>query len=231
MANPQDAQKQIEELKSQFEFSSQMQKAAQDSQTALIEALRDLIKSSQKKSGMTRKDLLTMIMPALTTIAALVIGYFIWQGQNETQQRNWLNQQKIQQDNSLSDKKLATRFALTEEFYKRKLDAYEDINKQLTSLLESFERNGLDGTANKDFADRLELLKSASATRRMYISNEIVEGVDEIWVGAIESSQKNEPYPVQSAVDGVGATMRSEVESLIDTLTPDTANRLNVREK
>jgi len=78
-----------------------------------------------------------VVLPiVLTTGLGLMVWYFQNQIQRKVDENNRAIQSKVDENNRL----LSTRQALTEEFYKQKLDEYKKIGKVIAKLREALDR-------------------------------------------------------------------------------------------
>ena len=132
-----------------------------------------------------RGSVVKIVLPIiLTTTLGLLVWYFENKIQTQATENNRSIQSKVEENNRL----LSTRLALTEEFYKRKLDAYEKTCTQIASLEESIER--YDGLAlNPDVgtqaSDSMSAVDHLSKSDFLYLSPKFKDELTDLWkIGA-----------------------------------------------
>lgn len=126
-------------------------------------------------------SLVKVVLPiVLTAVLGLVVWYFQNQIQKKADANNLSIQSKVEENNRL----LSTRLALTEEFYKRKLDAYEKTCTWIARLEESLDRydelqiNPEVGTQATDSMRAVDLLSKSDF---LYLSSKFKSQLGDLW--------------------------------------------------
>jgi hypothetical protein len=98
--------------------------------------------SAMKAIAASRKeDWLGYVMKVvLPVILPILLGFFVWYGQKKIETQVDTNKTEIQSKVDENNRMLQTRLALTEEFYKRKLNAYEKTCGEIANLRASLDR-------------------------------------------------------------------------------------------
>jgi hypothetical protein len=117
-------------------------------------------------------EILKVLVPtAFTTL----FGLYIWNVQTEIKNKVDRNSQMLQ-----------TRLALSEEFYKRKLDVYQDACKRVASVKEALDQASTDDMKTETEAiDRLAELDRFNKTNTLYMSDELEKGLSDLWSSGI----------------------------------------------
>ena len=133
-----------------------------------------------------RGSVIKIVLPIiLTTTLGLLVWYFENKIQTKADENNRSIQSKVEENNRL----LSTRLALTEEFYKRKLDAYEKTCTQIARLEESLER--YDGLAlNPDVgtqaSDSMNAVDHLSKSDFLYLSPKFKDQLSDLWQTGVD---------------------------------------------
>ncbi len=212
-----------------LEISAQTAQSIQSSQKALMAELKETVENAdknnqklfigkteleEKKSDVAKRDWLQIGLPSLTPIIVAILGYFIW-----TQQTD------IQQQIAKQDKTFAMRMSITEEFYKRKLNVYEDINKQMLKLINDL-KNSSANIAKEEVNKTFRALNFASKSQRLYLTEKVAKGVDDVWFAGIACEQASEEsdgirdvIPVEAKITDVQTEMRREIGDTMSELS------------
>jgi hypothetical protein len=119
-----------------------------------------------------------------------------------------------------SGKRLATRLALTQEFYKRKLSVYEEADKQMAAVigcLEDLRLNPDDSAQTTAAFDNVRKLSDVSKTNGLYMTKEVSEGLNDVSFTVADSPPLNgKPgsnlKTITDKADKVEAQMKKELE-------------------
>lgn len=87
--------------------------------------------------------------------------------------------------------------SVTQEFYKRKLDVYKNINEQIFKLINALDNPNSDeisvSDAEKDeVVNTLKALELESKSQRLYFHDPVAKGVEDVLETAIACSQQIE---------------------------------------
>ena len=117
-------------------------------------------------------EILKVTIP--TAFTALV-GLYIWNVQTEIKN-------KVDQNSQL----LQTRLALSEEFYKRRLDVYQDACKRVASVKEALDQASVEDMKTETQAiDSLAELDRFNKTNTLYMSDDLEKGLSDLWSSGI----------------------------------------------
>jgi hypothetical protein len=122
-------------------------------------------------SALLWEVLKVMIPTAFTTL----FGLYIWNVQTDIKNKVDRNSQMLQ-----------TRLALSEEFYKRRLDVYQDACKRVASVKEALDQASLDDMKTEiEAVDRLAELDRFNKTNTLYMSDDLEQGLSDLWSSGI----------------------------------------------
>jgi spermidine/putrescine-binding protein len=118
-----------------------------------------------------------------------------------------------------ASKKLATRLAVTEAFYKRKLAVYEDADKQMVAVvgcLEDLRLSPSDAQLTTAF-DNVRKLTDTAKTNGLYLTQDVADGLVDVAFTASNSpplngTQGNNLKTVTEKVGKVESQMKKELE-------------------
>lgn len=117
----------------------------------------DQLLKKQKESK--RWDILLAICTAL-------IGFAVWKAQSG-----------IQAHIDEASREVTTRLAITQQFYSRKLATYEDVHRQMATLVRSLKDARFNTGAKKTAVDSLNELYVSYTTNSLYLSNDLVSHI------------------------------------------------------
>ncbi len=128
-----------------------------------------------------RGSAIKIVLPIILSAA---LGLLVWYFENKIQTQAAENNRSIQGKVEENNRLLSTRLALTEEFYKRKLDAYEKTCTQIARLEESLERyDGLE--LNPDVGaqatDSMNAVDHLSKSDFLYLSPKFKDQLSDLW--------------------------------------------------
>lgn len=171
--------------------------------------LRDKIEGDTRsvlaKVEETKESKFFKVALALSPVLATAfLGWLVWEAQ--------LSANEKIENNS---KQLASRLVLTEEFYKRKFDVYQDAYKKMLRLLaavKNLELNRQDANGNKEAVTCLNELYLSSQTNGLYMTDEVSKGLQEVWNTALTLPQFD---PTANGNTGALKAKITEVEKLM----------------
>lgn len=146
-------------------------------------------------------------------ILPVVLGFVIWGLQLSTNQ-------KIDS----TSKKLATRLALTEAFYKKKLAVYEDADKQMAGIMESLKVLRLDpsdSSVRKLVTDNVTKLSELSKTNGLFLTKDVSEGLMEVAfmaAGMTNALPAIKLQPLTDKIASVEKVMTDELQGQMGSL-------------
>ena len=146
-------------------------------------------------------------------ILPVVLGFVIWGMQLSTNQ-------KIDS----TSKKLATRLALTEAFYKKKLAVYEDADKQMAGIMEALKVLRLDpgdSSVRKLVTDNVTKLSELSKTNGLFLTKDVSEGLTEVAfmaAGLTNAQPAIKLQPLTDKIAGVEKAMTDELQGQMGSL-------------
>lgn len=125
-----------------------------------------------------------------------------------------------------ASKKLAARLALTEEFYKKKLGVYEDVDKQMIVILGALNDLRLDpssGERRAAVADNLRKLNDMSTMNDLYLSKTIKDATSDVSYTAVGCLQAGSKPPtgmqsLQNKVNQAEQLMKNELQGQLGSL-------------
>jgi len=139
-------------------------------------------------------------------ILPVVLGFLIWGLQLSTNQ-------KIDS----TSKKLATRLALTEAFYKKKLAIYEDADKQMAGIMEALKVLRLDpgdSSVRKVVTDNVRKLSELSKTNGLFLTKDVSEGLAEVAFMAAGMTNSQPAIKLQPLTDKVASVEKAMTDEL-----------------
>jgi hypothetical protein len=139
-------------------------------------------------------------------ILPVVLGFVIWGLQLNTNQ-------KIDS----TSKKLATRLALTEAFYKKKLAVYEDADKQMAGIMESLKVLRLDpsdSSVRKLVTDNVTKLSELSKTNGLFLTKDVSEGLTEVAFMAAGMTNAQPAIKLQPLTDKIASVEKAMTDEL-----------------
>jgi hypothetical protein len=116
-----------------------------------------------------------VFMVALPIILSTILGLMIFNAQ-----------QRIQKDVSDKSENLKTQLALMQEFYSKKLGVYEEIHKQIASLVDSLQSVQINPESVGKASENLRAVNQAYKINNLYLSNELAEQLKALWELGIE---------------------------------------------
>lgn len=146
-------------------------------------------------------------------ILPVVLGFIVWGLQLKTNQ-------KIDS----TGKRLATRLALTEAFYKKKLAVYEDADKQVAGIMEVLKDLSLDpsdSNMRKLAADNVRKLSELTKTSGLFLRKDVSEGLAEVAfmaAGMTNSQPAVELQPLTDKIKSVEKAMTDELQGQMGSL-------------
>jgi len=146
-------------------------------------------------------------------ILPVVLGFVIWGLQLSTNQ-------KIDS----TSKKLATRLALTEAFYKKKLTVYEDADKQMAGIMEALKVLKLDPSdsrVRKLVTDNVRGLSELSKTNGLFLTKDVSGGLAEVAfmaAGMTNSQPAIKLQPLTDKIASVEKVMTDELQGQMGSL-------------
>ena len=165
--------------------------------TALKEEFASRHDSAMK--AMEDRDKRGQVMKvALPIILSAALGLLVWYFENKIQTQATENNRSIQGKVEENNRLLSTRLALTEEFYKRKLDAYEKTCTQIARLEESLERYDglqLNPDVGVQATDSMNAVDHLSKSDFLYLSPKFKDQLGDLWkigVDRMSGSSGNE---------------------------------------
>jgi hypothetical protein len=168
----------------------------QDEGNELLKALKedvasrhDSVMKAIEASG--KGDWRKVVLPIILTTS---LGFFVWYGQNKIQAKVDNNKTEIQSKVDENNRLLSTRLALTEEFYKRRLNAYEKTCGEIANLRASLDRL-------RELEDNPDVGQQAFASVRavndlrksdlLYLSNDFKNDLADLWGYGIDRMKVN----------------------------------------
>jgi len=116
-----------------------------------------------------------VFMVALPIVLSTILGFMIFNAQ-----------QRIQKDVSDKSENLKTQLALMQEFYKKKLGVYEEIHKQIASLVDSLQSVQINPESVGKASENLRAVNQTYKINNLYLSNELAEQLKALWELGIE---------------------------------------------
>ena len=153
----------------------------------ILKALKEDLTSrheSAMKAMEDRDKRGSAIKIVLPIILSAALGLLVWYFENKIQTQATENNRSIQGKVEENNRLLSTRLALTEEFYKRKLDAYEKTCTQIARLEESLERyDGLElnPEVGTQATDSMNAVDHLSKSDFLYLSPKFKDQLSDLW--------------------------------------------------
>ena len=155
-----------------------------------------------------------VVLPiVLTTVLGLMVWYFQNQIQRKADENNRAIQGKVEENNRL----LSTRMALTEEFYKRKLDEYEKTGKVIAKLRESLDRYDeleVNPEIGKQASDNTNAVYRSSKSDFLYLSPEFRAQLLELYDIGVDIMRREENPDVKKK-------LADQIKNLTDEMNHD----------
>ncbi len=146
-------------------------------------------------------------------VLPVILGFVIWRLQVNTNQAI-----------DHTSKKLATRLALTEEFYKKKLAVYEDADKQMAGIMEGLKDLRLDpkdSNMRRLAADNVRKLSELSKTNGLFLKKDVSDGLLDVAflaAGMIDDQSAAKLQPLTDKIISVEKTMTEELQGQMGPL-------------
>lgn len=185
-------------------LNTQVAEVVKDQHDATAEIRRQIQEHAESKLW----KILYIVIPVL-------LGFFVWVLQLRTNERI-----------DSESKKLAARLALTEEFYKKKLGVYEDVDRQMVIIVGALNDLRLDpnsGEQRAGAADSVRKLSEISKMNDLYISKPITEAISDVSyaaVGCLQGGGKPPTgmQPLQNKVGQAEQLMKGELQGQLGSL-------------
>jgi hypothetical protein len=146
-------------------------------------------------------------------VLPVVLGFVVWGLQLNTNQ-------KIDS----TGKKLATRLALTEAFYKKKLTVYEDAYEQMAGIMEALRDlspDRSDSNMRKVATDKVRKLSELTKTNGLFLTKDVSEGLTEVAFTAAGMTNPQAADKLQTLaekIESVEKVMTDEVQGQMGPL-------------
>jgi hypothetical protein len=198
--------------KAQIDISrdvANLQKQLSDSTLLMSSGITNLEKQqrfeAQRVIDQVKLQAESKLLKATYIALPVVLGFVVWILQLGTNQ-------KIDS----TSKKLATRLALTEEFYKRKLTIYEELEKQMAGLAEAMkdlEADPANASSRMLVIDDVRKLSDTAKTSRLFLGEGVSEGLSDVTIMAAGMAN---PQPVARLQD-----LSDRIADLEDAMTKE----------
>src|SRR5258708_11156024 len=166
-----------------------------------------------------RGSAIKIVLPIILSAA---LGLLVWYFENKIQTQAAENNRSIQGKVEENNRLLSTRLALTEEFYKRKLDAYEKTCTQIARLEESLERyDGLE--LNPDVGaqatDSMNAVDHLSKSDFLYLSPKFKDQLSDLWQMGVDrmSTSGGDSADTKKKLSAQIKNLRDEMNSDLHT--------------
>lgn len=149
-----------------------------------------------------------LVLPVLLTT---FLGFLIWSLQTNIQR-------KVEENNKL----LNTRLALTEEFYRHKLKAYEDTCAEvakLRELLERYDEKESEPEIGARTTDSMAAIDRISNTELLYLSDKFKGELSDLWeigrtrMQATDQDQSALKEQLKKSIDGLRVEMNADLQT------------------
>ncbi|MFY9610929.1 MAG: hypothetical protein WAU45_20250 [Blastocatellia bacterium] len=169
--------------------------------TAILDAPRDEKTPAVEAPGLFRFSASSILSVAAPSILSALLSYMSWTAQTN-----------VQRSVDVNSKYLSTQLSLTQDFYKKRLEAYEETYHNVALLTDALGRADFDVESKNNAMDGLVLLQRSYKKNKLYMSDNLYKGLDELWGDGIA-------LPVlRSAPGGSGSTDLSAIQSKIDSV-------------
>jgi hypothetical protein len=125
-----------------------------------------------------------VVLPILSIILTAVLGLLVWFFENRIETKADENNRNIQAKVEENNRLLSTRLALTEEFYRRKLNAYEKTCTLIVSLADSLERydgREVNPEVGAQANDSMAAVDQLSKSDFLYLSPKFKDQLGDLW--------------------------------------------------
>jgi hypothetical protein len=150
-------------------------------------------------------DILKAVLPILLTT---LLGFWVWYTQNKIQS-------KVEESNRL----LSTRLALTEEFYKRKLNQYEATSKEIADLeqsLEQYDERESDPTIGTRASNSMSAVDRLRKSDFLYLTDKFKGELGDLWDIGIDRMRSNGNDDTE-----IKKKLRDQIKQLKDEMNAD----------
>jgi hypothetical protein len=183
--------------------------------TAMVDASSD-----QKKPGVTaqmgtveRPTLSwfsgsSILSVAATSLLSAVLSLLSWHAQTNVQEKL--------DENS---KYLSTQLSLTEDFYKKRLEAYEETYHNVALLTDALAQADVDVESKNKAMDGLVVLQKSYKKNKLYMSDNLYKGLADLWGdGTALPVLRGKPgstdlSTIQSRIDSVEKYMKEDLHT------------------
>lgn len=199
-----------------------VKKVVEDALKEKDKAILATLEQARLEPGRPKKDEGTFLKILLVVVPVVLAG--IITGVFSIRLSTTEGRIKEQIDGRIS--MLQTRLALTEEFHKRQLNAFEEVYNQMIDVLVKL-RSAQSNSDNKTAAfESLGNLNKTALTKELYLVGDLAEQLGQVYLSGVETevfsgapgTQKIAEVEVQ--IKSIGARIKEEVARLIvDTET------------
>ena len=159
-----------------------------------------------------------VILPIVLTA---VLGLIVWYFENRIQTQAGINNQAIQQKVDENNHMLSTRLALTEEFYKQKLEEYKKVGTviaQLRQALDRYDDLEVYPEIGKQASDNTEALRELKESDFLFFSPGFRDQLDKLWdIGINVIGQREEDATAKKNLAALITNLRDEMNQDLHT--------------
>lgn len=145
----------------------------------------------------------------LPIILSTALGLMVWRAQT-----------KIQSDISNSSAHLQSRLetgsALTQEFYKKRLEIYDETHKKMALLVDALQSARINRESVGVASDSLKSLNQTYRINNLYVSNEVAKELQQLWrlgidMPSLRPSGKTTMNEILTQISRVEEQMKSDL--------------------
>src|SRR5262249_29574798 len=123
-------------------------------------------------------ELVTIALPVLLTVG---LGWWVTRAQTQITQT--IDDQK---------QELTTKLAITQEYQKRKLDAYQECTRSVSNLTQALDALQMDPRDQTGATDAVRAVYGCTENNMLYVTQEVADALSKVQNDAIEVMQKTQ---------------------------------------
>jgi hypothetical protein len=132
---------------------------------------------------------------------------------------SWHAQTNVQEKLDENSKYLSTQLSLTEDFYKKRLEAYEETYHNVALLTDALAQADVDVESKNKAMDGLVVLQKSYKKNKLYMSDNLYKGLADLWDdGTALPVLRGKPgstdlSTIQSRIDSVEKYMKEDLHT------------------
>jgi len=181
-------------------FDAGLKSAVNEAVTQAVGSTNGLVIARfESKSGEDKKhrywEITLLVLPVVLTIS---LGGLVWYWQHGVEERSKAAQQKVEEKVDQNTKFLEAQLAIRQEYFKRKMDVFQEIWKQMALVYADSSTAHINSKGTTQAINSLTKLSNLVDSNQLYISEKTRTSLREFWEAANDFSTRN---AVRSVLD------------------------------